>query len=81
MFLENSGKTESEEKRITGTIEKNQGKMHNIGKYGGGRVKGRKCAGGETWSGHAQQNFGRESAGQKWEIRERREIRRKEMQD
>ena len=45
--------------------------MHNIGSTGGRvKEKGRKYAGGGTWSGHAQQDFGRGSAEQTWEVRE-----------
>ena len=34
-----------------------------------------------AWSKHAQQDFGRGSAGQTWEVLERREVWNKEMQE
>ena len=48
-----------------------------------GRVKGngRKYAGGGIQSGHAQQDLGRASVGQTWEVRKRREARVKESQE
>ena len=54
------GKYGNEEKGSAG--EENPGGKEIHG--GGGRVEGckRKYAGGGTWSGHAQQNFGRGSA-------------------
>ena len=63
IFRKNPSKTKGEEKHITDSIElksTSQGKIHNTGKYG----RERKYAGGETWSGHAQRDFGRGSAGQ-----------------
>ena len=35
MFQKNSSKIKGKEKRIADTIEETQGKIHNIGKYGG----------------------------------------------
>ena len=48
-----------------------------------GRVKEkeRKYAAGGTSSRHAQENFGRGSAGQTWKVRGRREVLDKEMQE
>ena len=41
---------------------------------GGVKGKGRKYAGGGTWSGQAQQDFGRGSAGQIGKYREKKEM-------
>ena len=44
-------------KNTLDTVEENQGKIHNIEKYG--RKDKEVC-----WSGHAQQDFGRGSTGE-----------------
>ena len=41
--------------------------------------KGRNYAGGETWSKHAQQDFGKRTTEQMWEVRERKEVSKKKM--
>ena len=48
---------------------------------GKGKGKGKEVLWRRNWSGHAQQDFGRGSAEQTWEVRERREVWDKEMQE
>ena len=64
-------------KREINTIQTQKRSNPQYGKVRKGRVKakGRKYAGGGAWSGHVQQDFGRKTAGQTWEVRE------KEMQE
>ena len=67
--------------KVFGKIQVKQKGKHNAGKIlksienpqyrevREGKVKGRKYAGGETWSGHAQQDFGGGKCGTKRTVR------------
>ena len=78
MFQENLSKTKGKEKNRH-NIEVKSTTQGSMG--GNGKGKGRKYGGGATWSEHAQQDFGRGSAEQTWEVGERREMRDKEIQE
>ena len=69
-------------KILGGEVRDNHGKYGNEGKIGIRKCgKKRKYAGGGTSAGHAQEDFGRGSARQTWEVRERREVWDKKMHE